>query len=139
MGDPVLLRLVQPFHVAVLPGQPHLVQRGRIKGAQARVSPNPPLAARRGQPRLGAFPDQGTLELRRGPQHLQGELALRRGRVDRIGRRPEVGPLGLQSLDHLEEMRERPREAVDAHHNQRIALTDPLQHAGQHGSRAVPA
>ena len=47
--------------------------------------------------------------------------------------------LRLQPLDHLEEVRERPRQTVDAHHHQRVALADPLQHARQHGPRAVPA
>ncbi len=41
MGNPVLRRLIQPLHVAVLPGQPHLAQRRRIPRAQARIAANP--------------------------------------------------------------------------------------------------
>ncbi len=139
MGHPVLRRLVQPFHIAVLPRQPHLANCRGIAGAQARVAADPALAARRGQPRLGAFADQGALELRRGAQDLQGELALRRGRVDRIGKRAEESAFGLQPLDHLQQVRQRPRQPVDAHDDQRVAIADPFQHAGQHRPGAVSA
>ena len=53
--------------------------------------------------------------------------------------RAEEGALGLQPFDHLEEMRQRPRQTVDAHHHQRVAFADPLQHPRQHRPRAVPA
>jgi hypothetical protein len=139
MGHPVLRRLVQAFHVAVLPRQPHLAQRRRIPGAQARIAANPAFGACAGQPGLGAFADQGALELGRGAQDLQGELALRGGRVDRVHERAEEGALRLQPLDHLQQMRQRPRQTVDAHDDQRVALADPLQHPRQHGPRAVPA
>jgi len=139
MGNPVLRRLVQAFHIAVLPRQPHLAQRCRITGAQARIAANPAFSFCARQPGLGALADQGPLELGRSTQDLQGELALRRGRVDRIGQRSEEGTLGLQPFDHLEEVGERPRQPVDAHHDQRIALADPFQHPRQNGPRAVPA
>ena len=84
MGHQILRRFAQALDVAVLPCQAYLAQRGRITRAQARVSADPPLATRRGQPRLRAFPDQGSLELGRCALNLQGELALRRRRVDRV-------------------------------------------------------
>ena len=62
-----------------------------------------------------------------------------RGRVDRVHERAEEGAFRLQPLDHLQQMRQRPRQTVDAHHDQRVALADPLQHPRQHGPRAVPA
>jgi hypothetical protein len=84
MGYPVPRRLVQPFHVAVLPRQTHLVQRRRIPGAKARIAVNPAFGTCACQPDLGAFADQGALEFGGGAQDLQGELALWGGRVDRV-------------------------------------------------------
>lgn len=73
-----------------------------IPGAQARIAANPAFGSCAGQARIGAFPDQGALELGRGTQDLQSELALRRRRVDRVRQRAEEGALGLQPLDHLQ-------------------------------------
>jgi len=103
MGHPVLRRLVQAFHIAVLPGQPHLAQRRRIPDAQARIAANPAFGSCAGQAGLGAFADQGALKLSCGAQDLKGELALRGGRVDRIGERSEEGcrvwfPISIEAI-----------------------------------------
>ena len=55
------------------------------------------------------------------------------------GQRAEEGALGLQPLDHLQQMRQRSRQAVDPHDDQRVALADPLQHPRQHRPRAIAA
>ena len=107
--------------------------------AGARGAAAPAFGSCAGQPGLGAFADQGALELSGGAQDLEGELALRGGRVDRVHERAEEGAFRLQPLDHFQQMRKRPRQTVDAHHHQRVALGDPLEHAGQHGPRAVSA
>ena len=139
MGHPVLRRLVQAFHVAVLPRQPDLAQRRRITGAQARVTADPAFGPCAGQSGLGAFADQGALELSGGAQDLESEFALRGGRVDRVHERAEEGALGFQPLDHLQQMREGSRETVDPHDDQRVALADAFQHPRKHRSRTIAA
>ena len=139
MGHPVLRSLVQALHIAVLPRQPHLAQSRRIFGTQARIAANPALGSRACQPGLGALADQRPFELGRGPQDLEGELALRGCRIDRVLQRTEEGALGLQPLDQFQQMRQRSRQPVDPHDHQRIALADPLQHPGQHRPRTVAA
>lgn len=59
--------------------------------------------------------------------------------VDRIGQRAEESALRIQPLDHLQQMRERPCQAVDAHDNQRVAFAYPLQYARKNGPCSVAA
>ena len=47
--------------------------------------------------------------------------------------------LGLQPLDHLQQMREGSRETVDPHDDQRVALADAFQHPRKHRSRTIAA
>jgi hypothetical protein len=139
MGHPDLRRLVQPLHIAVLSRQPHLAQSGRVFGPQSGVPADPALGAGARQPRLGTFADQRPLELGRGAQNLQRELALRGSGVYRVLNGTKLRPLGLQPFDHLQQMRQRPRKPVDPNDNQRVALANALQHAGKHRPRTIAA
>ena len=139
MWHPVLCRLVEALHIAVLPRKTHLAQSGRIPGAQPGVAADTPFGARAGQPGLGAFADQGAFELGGGAQHLERELTLWGGCVDRVLERTEKGTLCLQPLDYLQEMRQRPRKPVDPHDDQRVALADPFEHPRKHRSGAIAA
>jgi len=139
MGQPVLCRLVQTLHVSVLSRQPHLAKSGRVFGPQSGVSAHAALCACAGQASLRPFPDQGALELGRSAQDLQRELALRGSGVDRVLNGTKERTLGLQPLDHLQQMRQGSREAVNPHDDQRVALADALQHPPKHRPRTIAA
>jgi hypothetical protein len=47
--------------------------------------------------------------------------------------------LGLQPLDHLQQMRQGSREAVNPHDDQRVAFADAFQHSPKHRPRAIAA
>jgi hypothetical protein len=64
--------------------QPHFAKSSRVFGPQSRVPADPALGTGARQPRLGTFADQRPLELGRGAQNLQRELALRGSGVDRV-------------------------------------------------------
>ncbi len=139
MGHPVLRRLVQALHEAVLPRQSNLAKGGRVFGTQARVPANAPFGARAGKASFGALPDQGALELGGSTKHLKRKFALRRCRVDRILKRTEEGTLRLEPFDHFQQMRERAGQPVDPHDDQRVTLGHALQHAGEDRPCAVAA
>jgi hypothetical protein len=44
---------------------------------------------------------------------------------------------GIQPLDHLKQMRQKPRQKFNPHDNNRISILDPLQYAHQYLSGAV--
>jgi hypothetical protein len=113
----------------------HLGQRLRPALADAGIARQLAFRLRGLDSGLGAFGDQRALELRHGAEHLQREHALRRRRVDRIPQRPEMRAFGGQILDHLEQMADRARQAVEPHHDQRVAGADLAQRAwrGQGG------
>ena len=89
------------------------------------------------QARLRPLPDERPLEFGRGTEHLHGELALRARRVNGIMQRTEVRSPALQVLDHLEKMRERARQPVDAHDHEHVRSSQPMQQLGQFGTRTV--
>lgn len=70
-----------------------LLMAATMAGAEAWIAADPALGSCAGQPGLGAFADQGSHEFGGGAENMQGELALRRGRVDRVGQRSEEGAL----------------------------------------------
>ena len=101
--------------------------------------PTRPLVRALASPALVPFPDQRPLELGRGAQNLQRELALRGSGVDRVLNGTKERPLGLQPFDHLEKVRQRPCEPVDPYDNQRVALANALQQAGKHRPGTIAA
>ena len=105
---------------------------------QSWVPADPALGTGARQPGLGAFADQGALELGRGAQNLQRELALRGSGVDRVLNGTEEGALGLQPLDHLQQMRQRPRKSVDPHDDQRVALATRSSTRASTGRARLP-
>ena len=102
---PVLRPLAQTLHIAVLPRQPNLSQRRRILCAQAGIAANTTFGSGTGKARFCALADQRPLELGRRAQHLESELSLRAGSVDRVFERAEEGAFGFQSFDYLEQVR----------------------------------
>src|SRR3546814_4210088 len=57
--------------------------------------------------------DQGTLELRDGAEHVKGEHATRRCRVDALGQRHQPDLLALQILGRGDQLLERAGEAAE--------------------------
>src|SRR3546814_7611613 len=78
-------------------------------------------AARLHEPRGSSLADQGTLELRDGAEHVKGEHATRRCRVDALGQRHQPDLLALQILGRGDQLLERAGEAVELPNNQRVA------------------
>jgi hypothetical protein len=83
--------------------------------------------------------DQLALELGDGAQDLQGEDALRGGRVDRVAQRPESGTAGLQLLDHFQKMLNRPRQPVEPSHDQHVPCPRRGDRAGEFGTLTIGA
>src|SRR3546814_4492339 len=77
--------------------------------------------------RARTLSDQGAFKLREGSQHLGHQHALCAGSIDRIADRPEVGALGAQRFDNLEQMRQRARQAINPYHQQGVVLPYPVQ------------
>ena len=77
MRHPILRRLVQAHHVAILTGKPYLAKRGGILGAKPGIAAHTSLVARRGKARLGTLADQSAFKLRHHTEDLPCELALR--------------------------------------------------------------
>ena len=79
------------------------------------------------KPGLGALGDQIPFEFRNGSNHLDNEPAGGIGGVDRIGERAKMHARALQPVEHGKQMRERARQPVDAHHDQRIAAAEATE------------
>src|SRR3546814_5056872 len=78
--------------------------------------------------------DLGTLELRDGAEHVKGEHATRRCRVDALGQRHQPDLLALQILGRGDQLLERAGEAVELPNNQRVACAQHVfQNARQFG------
>src|SRR3546814_6312751 len=78
--------------------------------------------------------DLGTLELRDGAEHVKGEHATRRCRVDALGQRHQPDLLALQILGRGDTLLERAGEAVELPNNQRVACAqNAFQNARQFG------
>src|SRR3546814_12577170 len=65
--------------------------------------------------------EQGTLELRDGAEHVKGEHATRRCRVDALGQRHQPDLLALQILGRGDQLLERAGEAAELPNNTRVA------------------
>ena len=91
------------------------------------------------QARLGALGDQCALELGDGTQHLQREHALWRGGVDRVAQAAEMRALGFELLDDVEQMADRPGEAIEPDHDEGLAGSDLAQQARQYRAGAISA
>lgn len=63
----------------------------------------------------------------KGAEHLSHQHTLGARGVDRIVDRAEVGTLGTQRVDDLQQVRERARQAIDAHDQQSIPLPYPFK------------
>ena len=88
---------------------------------QPRIAGKLAARSRRSDPRLGALRDQGPLELRDGPQHLQGKHALRRRGINGVAQRPEMRATFFEPLDRLEEVAHRTGEAIEPNHDEDVA------------------
>ena len=139
MWYPILRRLVQALHISILARQTNLAQRCRILGSQTRVPTDASLGAGAGQARFGTLTDQRAFELGCRAQDLQGEFALRGRSVDRVLNGAKERALRLKPLDHLQEMRQRSRQTINSHDNQRVALGHALQHARKDRPRTISA
>src|SRR3546814_10339194 len=83
---------------------------------------------------LSSLADQGTLELRDGAEHVEGEHSTRRCRVDALGQRHQPDLLALQILGRGDQLLERAGEAVELPNNQRVACAQHVfQNARQFG------
>lgn len=109
----------------------HLSQRLRPALADTGISRQLAFRLRRPDAGLRAFGNQGTLELRHGAEHLQRKHALRRRRVDRILQRPEMRVPGGQLLDHLEQVADRTRQAIEPDDDERVAGADLADDFGE--------
>lgn len=79
------------------------------------------------------------IELGRSAQDLQRDLALRGSGVDRVLNGTKERTLGLRPLDHLQQMRQGSREAVNPHDHQRVALAGALLHPHKYRPRTIAA
>ena len=102
-----------------------------IAGAQFGIAADAAAFFGGAQPVLGAFPNERALEFGDRAEHLQGETTLRSGRVDRIGERFEMRALGVEFGDDRQEMRQRPRQAVEPGDHQHIAALNLGQSLGE--------
>jgi len=111
--------------------------RLRVPSPESGVAAHTTSGLGRPQACLRPLPNERPLEFGRGTENLHGKLPLRIRRIDRIMQRTEVCSPALQVLDHLEKMRERARQPVDAHDHQHVPSTDPMQQLCQFGTGAV--
>ena len=111
----------------------------RVPGAQTRIAADPAAATRGPQPSFGALGDQRPLELGDGTQDLQREHALWRGGVDRVAQAAEMRALGFELLDDVEQVTDRPGEAIQSDHDEGLAGSDLAQQARQHRAGAISA
>ena len=109
----------------------HLRQRLRPTLADTGIAGELAFGSRGLDSRLRAFGDQRTLELGDGAKNLQRKHALRRRGVDRIPQRSEMGVPGRQILDHLEQMADGSRQAIEAHDDERVADADLADKLGE--------
>ena len=111
----------------------------RVPGAQTRIAADPAAATRSPQPSFGALGDQRPLELGDGTQHLQREHALWRGGVDRVAQAAEMRALGFELFDDIEQVTDRPGEAIQPDHDEGLAGSDLAQQTCQHRAGAISA
>ena len=110
---------------------PDFPDRVRVTGAQPGIAPDPATRARGVQPGFRPLGDQRPFELRDGSQHLQGEHALRRRRIDGVMQAAEMRAIGLKLLNNSQQMADRPREPVESDYDQRFTGADLAQQARQ--------
>ena len=77
------------------------------------------------------FGDQRPFKLCDGAENLEGEHALRCGRVDRIADRSEMDAALFKILDHLQEMTDRTSEAIQPDDDEHVASGELAEQSGQ--------
>jgi hypothetical protein len=86
-----------------------------------------------GQPRGGAFANEVAFELRQGREDVEDELAAGGGGVDCLLQAPESDPALSQSSDGVDQVAERPAEAVELPHNQGVTRPQLVQELLENG------
>ena len=82
--------------------------------AERHIAAHPhALCLRRGDLVADALAGDLALELGKGEQHVEGQAPHRSHSVKLLGHRDEVGVIGIEHIDNLREIGERPSEAVD--------------------------
>ena len=104
---------------------------GRVAGSEPWVSGHPSGTRGGGDAGIGAFDNQGALELGRGPEDMQGEAPGWRAGIDGVAQGAEVGAALGEAVEQLHQVHERPGQAVQAHHDEGIACGDAAEQPGQ--------
>jgi hypothetical protein len=118
---------------------PDLPDRVRVTGAQPGIAPDPATRPRGVQPGFRPLRDKRPFELRDGSQHLQGEHALRRRRIDGVMQAAEMRALGLKLLNNSEQMADRPGQPIESDHDQGFAGLDFAKQTRQNRPTAIGA
>ena len=122
----------QPSDVGLVHRFDDLGNRSRVAGADTGISPYPAPCSGDASPAL----DRSAINARSaGPQHpaLEAKTYPGGGGVDGVTEGAEMGPLPFQGLDHLQQMGDRTREAVDPDDLENVACLHLPNQPGQLG------
>lgn len=112
----------------MLAGPPHVHRRSSFlrrphRWPAAAAAPCPS----RGQTRKGSLPDEVALELGKGPEEVKDELPRRAGRVHLLRQALKSNLPPLQVAHRVDEVSQRPAEAVQPPDHQRVTGAELLQ------------
>jgi hypothetical protein len=119
----------------LLPAGDHPNDLPLLLGRKLRPAPaNPPLAAGRIEPGLGAFPEHGTLKFRERPDHLHHHAPRWSRGIDRLSQAAEADLDCRQAVHDSEDVAERSGKPVQFPHDQDVPLANVIQQAVEFGA-----
>lgn len=111
------------YRLAFFHQQPRMFDLAGRKGGFTAQGPAAPFRLRHARP--GALGNQGPLELRQCPQHVEVQPAAWRGGVDGVRQGAEARAAFAQHGDDLDQVRQGAAQAVELPDGQNIVTPDP--------------